>query len=269
MVLGAMPTDQLTAMLKMTPPQHAAGVLAAMPTDRVVVLLRSLAPPDLARILAAAEPARKAALSALLDVERIAPVLAATSKQHAVELLAALSVTRALAVLEALPPNWVSVLLTAMPAEPQSRLLEAMPPRRAAEHRAGMYETHVVWAMNRTAARVTQITDDDTADVLVEARNWAVHVAIRYQERGLLLPREVVAGQSVMHGIPVSGTLIVTNTLSDDILRYARRAAHGPPVDVVTWRGQADDGTLHRATVRLVHEAGVMQGSQPPHHGPG
>jgi Mg/Co/Ni transporter MgtE len=256
-VLGAMPTDQLTAMLKMTPPQYAAGVLAAMPTDRVVVLLRSLDPPHLARILAAADPARKVALSALLDIERIAPVLASTSKQQAVQLLAALPDPRALAVLQALPPNWVSVLLTAMAPEPQSRLLEAMHPRRAAEHRAGIYETHVVWALSRTAARVTQITDDDTADVLVEARNWAVHVAIRYQERGLLLLREVVAGQSVINGVPVSGTLIVTNTLSDDILRYAGRPAHGPPVDVVTWRGQSDDGALHRATVQLVHEAGV------------
>jgi hypothetical protein len=267
-VLGAMPTDQLTAMLKMTPPQHAAGVLAAMPSDRVVVLLRSLEPPDLARILAAADRGRKVALSALLDTERITPVLAAMSKQQAVELLAVLPVERAVAVLETLPPNWISVLLTAMPAGPRDRLLEEMHPQRAAEHRAGIYETHVAWALSRTAARVTQLTDDQTAELLVEARNWAVHVAVRYQEPGLLAPREVVAGPPVVHGIAVSGTLVVTNTLTNDLSRYRGRGPHGLPVDVVTWRGQTDDGTLHRATVRLVHEASIAEEPEPQYREP-
>jgi hypothetical protein len=235
----------------------------------VAVLLRSLDPPHLARILAAADPARRAGLSGLLELDRITPVLAAMSKQQAVDLLAVLPVKRAIAVLETLPPNWVSVLLTAMPGEPLDRLLDELPPRRAATYRAGMYETHVAWALSRTAAGVTQLAADQTTELLVEARNWAVHVAVRYQEPGLLPPREVVAGPPVVHGIAVSGTLIVTNTLSGDLGRYRGRSPYGLPIDVVTWRGQTDDGTLHRATVRLVHEAAVAAEPEPQHHGRG
>jgi len=267
-VLGAMPTDQLTAMLRSTPPQHAAGLLIAMRTDRVAVLLASLDPPDLARILAAADPEHRAALVALLDVERFAPVLAAMSKQQAVELLAVLSEKQTVAVLAALPPNWITVLLTAMPTEMQDQMLAVMPPQETAAHRLGMYRIHVGWALNRTAAKVTWITGDQTADLLVDAHGWAVVVAIRYLEHGQLTSRELVAGPAVVHGVAVSGTLIVTNTpLSDDVIRYRRRAAQGPPVDVVTWRDRDDDGALHRATVGLVHAAGVMRGSGRAHSG--
>src|SRR6266487_2686809 len=207
-----MPTDQLTAMLKRTPPQHAAGILTAMPTDRVAVLLASLDPPDLARILAATDPERRAALSALLDVERIPPVLAAMSKQRAVELLAVLADEQVAAVLAELPPNWITALLTAMPAEMQDQMLAAMHPHQAAEHRAAIYQTHVAGALSRTAAKVTRITDEQTADLLVDAHGWAVVVAIRYLARGMLTLHEVVPGPAVVYDIWVSGTLIVTNT---------------------------------------------------------
>jgi hypothetical protein len=257
-------------MLKMTPPQHAAGVLTAMPSDRAAVLLKRLEPPDLARILAATDPARKAVLWALLDVERNAAVLAAMSMPQATELLAALSAERAVAVLEALPPHWSSALLTAMPPEPQNRLLQIMHPQRAAEHRAGIYETHVGWALSRTAARVTRVAEDHTADLLVEAGHWAVHVAIRYRDRGLLTLREVLAEPGVVPGVPVSGLLIVTNApLSDDVRRYEGRAMDGLPVDVVTWRGHRDDGILYRATVRLVFEPGVTRAPTAHRHEPG
>lgn len=117
---NAMPVAGVTAMLRMTAPSKAAGILMSMPADRIHAVLNAMDPADIARILAAAKPERAVPALCALAPERIALIFMAIPAQLAAGLL------------RAMPENLVSSVLVMMPAERAEQLVAVLRPAPAA-----------------------------------------------------------------------------------------------------------------------------------------
>ena len=117
---SAMPVAGVTAMLRMTAPSKAAGILMSMPADRIQAVLTAMEPADLGRILATAKPERAVPALCALAPERIALILMAMSVQPAARFLAAM------------PADLVSSVLVMMPAERAEQLVAVLRPAPAA-----------------------------------------------------------------------------------------------------------------------------------------
>jgi hypothetical protein len=115
-----MPVAGVTAMLRMTAPPKAAGILMSMPADRIQAVLTAMEPADLGRILATAKPERAVPALCALAPERIALILMATAVQPAARFLAAM------------PTDLVSSVLVMMPAERAEQLVAVLRPAPAA-----------------------------------------------------------------------------------------------------------------------------------------
>jgi hypothetical protein len=252
---GMMPITQLVAMLRTTPPQHAAGVLLAMPMDRINAVLGAMKPVDVARLLIGTKPPQRNTVLGLLSIEQIIGVLRTLPVEHAATLLAGLPKDHIVAVIDGLPPKAVPVLLEAMPPEFRAALLGEMDPYQADGTLTTMYQRGVAQALGRTNVHITYPNGDQDPTLLVQTFERLIVVSICYHdENGALSQREIRSAEDTATWLRAHGVLVVTNApLTQEAIGYRSDArAMDRLVDVVTWIDNRHDGMLQRALVSLV-----------------
>ena len=251
---GMMPVTQLVAMMRSSPPQHAAGLLMAMPVDRLHAVLGALKPVDLARLVVGAKPNHRADILALLSHDQIIGVLRTVKPNQAAVLLSGVSRDLALAVIANLPTAAAAVLLNAMDVERRKVLLAGMDPVISGELLVTMYEHGVAHALGRTNATISYPPDGPRGTLLVRAFDRLIVVIIRYGDYGVFPVRGVQEAEHAATWARASAALAVTRLpLSDEANDYldAARAA-GRPLDAITWLDERHDGLLQRSLVGLV-----------------
>ena len=248
-----MPTEQVVATLRASPPQRAVTALLSMPKDRVARLLAAMDGRLIARLLLAAEPDRRASLLRHLDDTRLAAELALLPMIEAASVLAALPPERARPQLDRVSPEHLGMLLDAMPVPQRRRLVAVLDPQRLADLRRVGFEKAVLVSLGRTAAELRWLPDDPGSNLIAAVFQRLFGVALCYVDEGPLRSGPVARARQVFAAQQVEGLLIVTNAIPEG--RAAGLVSCAPQGDpkalVATWESGDNDGVLGRALVRL------------------
>lgn len=251
-MLGQMPTTQVVAMLKVSGPAQAVGILTSMPADRMAALLAVMEPADLARILAAAPAVRRGELLAAVPAERIGALLRELPAPQVSELLSVVPAELAAQLLRGSPPQQAAQLLSTLPQQTRALLLDAMELDSADGLSLAVYEQEATEAVGRVSGRVSRL-DRSGRDVLAEVFGRNVHVAVRYCATEASLGSAVYNAVAEANWRRVAGLVVVTNVaLPDDAVALADNArGAGRPLELVRWIDARDDGAFKRALVRI------------------
>jgi hypothetical protein len=254
-MLTNLPVEQLISVLHAMPAQRAATVLLSMTPDRITTLVAFLDDPAIGDMLVAAEPSQRVALLAQLDARRIANILTGLSQRNAAAVLTSLPSGRVAAIMEDISPTESSALLDRLPLMIRMDVYDVMSADRAREVRRAAYCLHAVHALERTAAVLTPLPDEDCGGRNLRAGvlGLVFGIGVRYIADGTLRLSDLVAAEAAVTRLPVHGVLIVTNAVPDaEVGRYeALAGTQGRHLRTVTWREDQGDGVLGRALVGL------------------
>jgi hypothetical protein len=89
-------------------------------------------------------------------------------------------------------------------------------------------------------------------DMIAETQSGPVAVIVKYRRRSPLTLAYVGAAVSNWKPDRTVGLLIVTNVpLSNEVREFNATVENRPPVEVITWNDERDDGILIRALGRV------------------
>jgi hypothetical protein len=116
-----------------------------------------------------------------------------------------------------------------------------------------IYVDQVRHALLRAGARVIDASRTDAGvDMIAETSTGAVAVVIKYRRRSPLTRQYVDTVVSNWKPNRTVGLLLVTNApMSGDLNESNAKVENRPPVEIVTWNDERDDGILVRSLRRL------------------
>jgi hypothetical protein len=124
----------------------------------------------------------------------------------------------------------------------------------AISHRTGtIYADQVKHALERAGAGVKEMHHVESGvDMIAETQSGPVAVIVKYRRRSPLTLAYVGAAVSNWKPDRTVGLLIVTNVpLSNEVREFNATVENRPPVEVITWNDERDDGILIRALGRV------------------